>query len=582
MFTKKIYLIFFFLILAICSQSQVKIAGKVIDAQSKDVVLYATVYLPNQNTGTITNEEGDFSIYISDSSKNQYLKFSCIGYQSKSLSITQILNNNIIALHPADYMLESVNIAAYSERKIDEELSKIIKKYRSQTKQKNAKVFCDIQSQEMDGELLEIIEAFYSGKTSLCNGIDEVTLKNGRIGVNMTSSDLFLNLNTTDFLCSYKLFRKGSLHGFIESPLQKTLGKIRTSYQLYDNGIFYEDDLTYREILFTSKEIGKCSGSILLNDTLVIIKAVRLQYENINSNFFTPLNQNDIVDSLNISIEYYYKIDQTNSNQMILERINLHYSCRYFQSASEKWRNIDCNTFLLCYDYEQPFEQSIFNQGTLSNDYMRIMAIPFNSMFWEINYFMPDNEATQKNIDFFRENGILLNYNEDFTAKAPFIQNHFLSWGEKRLQLNDFHNNNNKTKYNDSFNYQDHLNFTSDLYHFDIQIYLDYFNYKGSCGFITKTLFNTETSYCLLTWNLLTEMYINLYFDMYEVCRRRIVHQLDKMQIYDEEVILSIYNTEIEILKNQLNQYNKETKYGTLQIPLLEWESIIKDELREN
>lgn len=576
------FLISLFLLTHFLSSAQITIIGKVIDGESKEPILYATVYLPDLNTGTITNEYGDFSLYISDTLKNSILRFSCIGYNNRGLLMREIVSNPIITLWTKKTFLEEVDIVSFSEDKMEKVLSHITHKYRGKTITKDTKIFCAIETQDYKENIpLEIIEAFYTGKVSLSRGVNALNLKNGRIAINTTSSDLFMNLNITDILCRYSVFEKGSLNGLPASPFQLNSKKILNHYSLSDNGILYEDAIPYRSINFSSKEPQKCIGNILLNDSLEIIKKVELQYQNINNSLFLPLNKNDKIDSLNVSMEYYYKVDQRNIGQMLLERVNLCYTCLYFQSVSGKWRHIKNETFLLCYDYENLFESPIMNTLSLSNDYMRIMSNPYNVKFWEVNYFIANDERTEDRINFLKNNGLLLNFSEDMmNAEIPFITNNFIEWGEKRLQLTDFHNNSNQSKYNDSFNYQDQLNFTSDLYHFDIQIYLDFFDYKGKCGYTTKTMFNMEQSYCLLTWNILLEMYINLYFDMYEVARKKIVKELEKLEAYDKDAIIAIYNNEMEKLQLQIKQFNKETKYGIVQEALLSWEEIIREEFR--
>jgi hypothetical protein len=556
--------------------------GIVIDEKSKNPIAYATVHLIGKNIGTVTNEKGLFSIYVADTLTNSAINFSCIGYTSKTVSIREIIKKSVIELQPAEILLSEIDVVAFSEKTMEKMLHEIVRKYRGKNTIVESKIFCAIESTDAGNNVpLEVVEAFYAGKVSLSKGISDMTVKNGRIAINTMSAEPFMNLNITDLLRKYTLFEKGSLHGLPESPFQRSSKNILTIYTLNDNGLVYDGTIPYRKIEFSHKNKQKCSGHILLNDTLNTVKKISLQYQNVSSNLFVPLNKNDKIDSLCFSIEFHYKHNQKDISQMLLERINLGYICLYFQSSSGNWRRIKNETFLLCYDYENRFDPAIFSALSLTNDYMRIMANPFNEQFWEVNYFISNNEKAKERIDFFNENGLLLNFAEGIKYKVPFITNNFIEWGEKRLQITDFQNNSNIKKHIDSPNYKEWLNYTSDLYHFDIQIYLDYFEYKGKCAYTTKTLFNTQTSHCLLKWNILTEMYVNLYFSMYELARRRIASNIDKMETYDKNAVTDIYDAEVKKLQTQIRLYNKDTKHGTVQETLLEWESLIKDELSQ-
>ena len=47
-------------------QSQVRISGLVVDRETKEPIVYATVSFPEKNIGTVSDGDGRFSIYIAD------------------------------------------------------------------------------------------------------------------------------------------------------------------------------------------------------------------------------------------------------------------------------------------------------------------------------------------------------------------------------------------------------------------------------------------------------------------------------------------------------------------------------------
>lgn len=85
--------IFFFILSLSAYPAEIHtFSGVIIDEQSKEPISNATVYLLAFNTGTTTNEKGEFTLVLPVlmQEKNK-VKISCVGYKSKLINI---LNNN--------------------------------------------------------------------------------------------------------------------------------------------------------------------------------------------------------------------------------------------------------------------------------------------------------------------------------------------------------------------------------------------------------------------------------------------------------------------------------------------------------
>lgn len=75
------------------SLSAQKIKGIIINKETKSPIAYVNIGIPNKNSGTVSDTEGAFSLTIDESHQNDSLKFSCIGFESKTLSIKDMLTN---------------------------------------------------------------------------------------------------------------------------------------------------------------------------------------------------------------------------------------------------------------------------------------------------------------------------------------------------------------------------------------------------------------------------------------------------------------------------------------------------------
>jgi len=102
------YLIGFLIFLSIFSKLYGQdISGKVIDKETKEPIPYVSIIL-NDHNGVISNEEGNFSITISEqNSENDSIYFSSIGYTTKGFPV-QKATDTIISLTPEILELSSV------------------------------------------------------------------------------------------------------------------------------------------------------------------------------------------------------------------------------------------------------------------------------------------------------------------------------------------------------------------------------------------------------------------------------------------------------------------------------------------
>lgn len=88
--------------------------GTVVDAITNDPLISVSIKLSNSNLGSITNDEGAFSIKVPDGREIEAVEFSLLGYESLSLPISQLTTGkNRIRLTPRVTELTQINIATF-------------------------------------------------------------------------------------------------------------------------------------------------------------------------------------------------------------------------------------------------------------------------------------------------------------------------------------------------------------------------------------------------------------------------------------------------------------------------------------
>ena len=91
---------YFFFHLSILGQDKYTISGTIYDKSSNETLIGATIYFPNLNVGTISNEYGFYSVTITKGTHE--ISLSYLGYKTKNESI--ILTDRI---SKDFYLLES-------------------------------------------------------------------------------------------------------------------------------------------------------------------------------------------------------------------------------------------------------------------------------------------------------------------------------------------------------------------------------------------------------------------------------------------------------------------------------------------
>jgi hypothetical protein len=75
------------------SQDLITVRGRVIDAQTRTPLIFATIMVKNSNVGIVTNIDGEFTLKVSPSATD--IEVSYLGYRNKTVTISSLNNNNI-------------------------------------------------------------------------------------------------------------------------------------------------------------------------------------------------------------------------------------------------------------------------------------------------------------------------------------------------------------------------------------------------------------------------------------------------------------------------------------------------------
>lgn len=85
------------------------ITGKVFNKSTGEPLVYASIGVMETTHGTITNEQGDFSLDIKDIPINSNIRFSMIGFNSQTIPLNELRKEeNVIRLEDQTYKLSEI------------------------------------------------------------------------------------------------------------------------------------------------------------------------------------------------------------------------------------------------------------------------------------------------------------------------------------------------------------------------------------------------------------------------------------------------------------------------------------------
>lgn len=92
--------------------SQRTYKGILLDSASKQPVEFANIGIPGKGVGTVSNEKGEYEIMVPDSLSAESVKFSMIGYRSRTLKAAALEKQTAIYLAQSATTLNEVSVTS--------------------------------------------------------------------------------------------------------------------------------------------------------------------------------------------------------------------------------------------------------------------------------------------------------------------------------------------------------------------------------------------------------------------------------------------------------------------------------------
>ena len=560
------------------SFSQNTITGVVRDSQTGEPLPYCSISVKSKAHGIITNAEGFFSIPANLNSDT--LGFSYLGFEALEIPAREVARIKIIQLKRKDVLLQEVVVHSDDDYLFDI-LSRCRKNLLKRCNDNVAKVYYGIETETRDRPV-ELLECYYNG---YLNGIsvNGLSLKNGRIGIAEMDQRYFLTLNSSKGISRMSLISQRD--DYPSMPLQMSKREARKLFRLS----LGPGDNETMHIIFSPKKNKEAlfSGDLWIDKKSNILLKSDLHLMNAGKHPFLPMFPADSICSLDLNISHTFEQEGSSSR---LDHINFSYRITYksvrdthtVPVPSVIKRDIMTRGIMYFYDYGNPFILPYFDYDKDFDDYRKIAIIPYNDFFWDNNNTLVLTKTQKENLGFLANEGCLVNYRDDnygndflrirhsdSTLSSLYEYNYYFWSPDKRIMLNrKLHQNGiyPREKINNSI--------TSNLYNLNVQLFLDVTQNERTFNFKSYTVFDAMKTFYHLDEEAETKAFLNIYFDICEIERRRMENRLNSSANTIQKID-SIYNEAVRRKDEVTKKYLKEVQLGKVKKSMSEWNDYV-------
>ncbi|NOQ73532.1 MAG: tetratricopeptide repeat protein [Crocinitomix sp.] len=531
-------------LLSFTADAQTKITGTIINSETGDPIPFAYVKKKKINRGAITNEDGYFEL---DCRETDTLIISFVSYDKIEVPYTYFIKHERLLLKPSNNELATVDV--YADFGFLYDVFEVARQNLKQAENYPTKTYFALET-ATSGIPVELLECYYNAEIGP-SGINDLQLKNGRIGMSEENGTYFTSLNTTQIISDYRLLNKRN-NQFPTNPLQLNKRQLKRVYKLkleaFEAGVY--------KISFTPKnsEWDYFNASVWVDKETEQLVQINLHEKGLKKHPFTVIDRQHKMDSLNFDITYTF----SNDSHQSLDKIAFNYELKYDNEYHS--RVMQSGGVFLFFEKDAEFDLPYYTETDHKlTDYDKIVGQPYNERFWAQNEVISPSRKSIAYQAYLKRAGVLLNFDELAKHNNQVFKNRIVEWSAGRVLLDDINQFGNFQVAKRSTGY--HTQIIGDLYNFQAHIYLDRNVYNDTVYYLSKTLIDLEDSYYYLKVNKNTTCIINTYYDLIEFERRSMMEVLESAQ-WSKLQVDSIYVKSQDWIATNLKYYLLEVNHG--------------------
>jgi len=543
--------------------------GQLQDAQSRKGLAYASIQSFPSGRATLTDAQGFFVLELG--AGDQVVEVRLLGYRPLTIALQGIDTVQTIFLEPQVWQLAEVTVRADS----DDWLYPLLAACEAGSESTiQTRAYYELRS-ELSGRQVELVEGFYNAQLKGAE-LQKLRLKAGRLALQPVDRRLFANTETALALGEMPLFEKAKyLPG---SPFGLSEGRLRKQYQLYQReGYRLETGDSVVVIRFVPRRHKEewFEGEVGLILGQKAPHFVQLRCAKAAVHPFVPLSSGERLSQ--VSLELTRSL-VPGTGGMRLEKLEMRYGVTYSNQRGQVYP-VSSKALLYCYAPDQPFFIPPVDFGSEQelSDYLHINAQPYQAAFWEHSRETRIEDVQGRNAAFFKDPRSITNVNlftnQPLLGKG-LLERPFTHWDGRRLIFNGM---TERPPQVDPRKREIRV----DDFQLEVVLYLDLFPLGDSLHWQTATIFDPYRSYFYLPIGRKEQCFINLYFDLMELERRKLEAALlasDRQQ----STMLALYAQAKSDANKMAEAYFKDAMLGNNRKGMESWNERVKQALNIN
>jgi len=578
-----------FLFSSFCFSAQLNYQGTVKDSKTKQPIPFCGIAFKGKAQGCISNEEGVFQ--LNSQNKTDTLLISCIGYKRKRLALNAFLNDPVIFLEVSEFNLEEVVI--YDKDDFLYEIFETCRKKIVDSKLNTSKTYFVLESFIAE-QAVEILECYYNSSFNQ-SSLRSLDFKNGRVGMAPYKDRFFVNANISKAFTFINLI--GGNADLPDNPFEYNNRKLKKTYRLKLLSVSEgENNLYHIEFTPVSANGKYFSGEVWIEKNTATLKKISLRISKTRNHPFLPLFKGEgTIEDVSMQINKTYA---SVANESILDHIDFNYQLNYHHRHNSSILSANNDTTYLVsskglmyfYDIGNPFILPYFNYDKEFSDYNKIASLSYNEDFWNSTNNIEYSQRMKKSIYYFSKKGFLLNYkngqkpNTGSFNTGKFFENNYIMWSaDKRISIKQNKLKHDTSLANSSQNCSCGItstaqNIQTNLYKLKAQVFLDLNPMPDSIQHYSAAIFDVYETFYNLPEQPVTNCFINIYFDLFEIERRKMEKMLSQKKLTALEMD-AVYKESVKQLELQCKDYFSEVERGNKLKALEKWNLYVKDNL---
>jgi hypothetical protein len=424
----------------------------------------------------------------------------------------------------------------------------------------------------LEAEQVELVEAYFHLKQGAFGPLS-TTLKTGRFALYPYDNRYFASHATANALLAFNLREASPLYPF--SPFN--VGKRPQKYFrfLLSDSVQTSALDTLLEIKFFPKVAdGKSfSGTAWLNPRTNELVQVFLSCQHCVQQPFIALFHTDSLQNIDFQLQCAYG---KRDNGAALEHLKAFYDITYLSSIRETNTNIGHyhgEASIQVYTPQTNTMQPHFDFLEGVDIYRKIMAFPYSAAYWAQNPAPYPTESQAKRNQLFYQKATISN---ELIAKRSIRHNRifehpFIPWSTQRVLLREELPENigqpNKQ-----------MTDISPLYKLEVQLFYDLLETKDSLVLLSSCVIDPYQTYYKLSVDPTVNCFINMYFDLCEIERRKF-ELVCRKEVLTPQRVDAIYKDTKRVLDEVLSDFLAQVDRGQSRKAMLKWNEVIMAEL---